>query len=66
VKDFAEPLEDLNETPMLALGEIRIDDVVVEEFSTSARRYRQELATGTMDENGAQRADFRRDMNWHR
>src|SRR5438552_17362144 len=50
---------------MLALGEIGIDDVVVQEIRARARRHREELIARTMDEDGAQCADLGRDVDWH-
>src|SRR5437868_5634561 len=50
---------------MLALGEIGIDDVVVEEIGSRAWCHREQLVAGAVHENGAQRADFGGYVNWH-
>ena len=65
VQHLAKSLQDLDEPPVLALGEIGIDDIVVEEISTGAGRDREELVARAVHQNGAQRADFGGDVNWH-
>jgi len=65
VQHLAEALEHLNEAPVLALGEIGVDDVVVQEVRSGAGCYGEQLVAGAMDQNGAERTDFGGDVNWH-
>src|SRR5437588_4479492 len=51
---------------MLAFGEISVDDVVIQEIRARARRHRQELVAGAMNENSSERADFGCYVDWHR
>src|SRR5207249_905478 len=65
VQHLAESLEDLHEATVLALGEIGVDDVVVEEIGARTRRHGEELIARAVHEHGAQRADFGGDVDWH-
>jgi len=50
---------------MLALREIGVHDVVVEEIRARAGRDRQQLVSGAMNENGAKSTDFGGDVDGH-
>jgi hypothetical protein len=50
---------------MLALGEIGVDDVVVQEIRAGARSYGEQLVAGAVDQNSAKSTDFGCDVNWH-
>ena len=65
MEHFTEALEHLDEATMLAFGEVGIHDVVVQEFRSRIRGNGEELIAGAVHQNGAQRADFGGDVNWH-
>jgi hypothetical protein len=58
-----EPLEHGHEAGVLPLGELQIDDVVVQIVFAVPGGDRDELAARRMDENGPQGADFGRHVN---
>ncbi len=60
---LGEPLQHGHKPPVLALGELEIDDVVVEVVFAIAGGDRHQLAAGGMDQHGPQRADFASDVN---
>src|SRR5881296_4417659 len=60
---LGEPLQHRHEAPVLALGEVQVDDVVVEVVLPVAGRDRDQLAAGGMDQDRPQRADFRGDVD---
>ena len=60
-----EPAEHGDELAMLPLGNLEVDDVVVEVVLAVARRDRLQLGTGRVDEDRLQRPDFRSDVNRH-
>ena len=64
MQHLAKALEHLNEPAMLTLGEVGIDDIVVQEFGSGIRRNGEELVARAVDEDRAQRADFGGDVNW--
>ena len=65
MQHFAKALQHLDEATMLALGEIGIDDVVVQEIRARARRHSQQLVARAMNENSSQCADLGGDVDWH-
>ncbi len=58
--------EDGDELPVLALGDLEIDDVVVEVVFAVAGRDRFELVPGRVHQHGLERADFGGDVDSHR
>ncbi len=63
--DRGEALEDGHESPVLALGGLGIDDVVVEEVLARGGGDGEELRARRVDQNGAKAADFRRNVHRH-
>jgi hypothetical protein len=61
--DFGKALEDRDQSPVLALRDLEIDDVVVEIIFTSAGGDGDELFARRMDQDGPERADFRCDVD---
>src|SRR5205809_2765931 len=59
---LGEPLQHRHEAPVLALGEVQVDDVVVEVVFPVAGRDCDQLATGGMDQDRSERADFACDV----
>ena len=55
-----------DELPVFALGDLEVDDVVVEIIFAIARRHRLELDAGCVHQHGLQRADFGGDVDRHR
>src|SRR3989475_6687348 len=55
---LGEALQHRDEAPVLALGQLEVDDVVVEVVFAIAGRDGEQLGTGRMHEHGPQRADF--------
>ena len=60
-----ETAEHRDELAVLPLGDLEVDDVVVEVVLAVARRHRLQLTTGRVDEDRLQRPDFRGDVNGH-
>src|SRR5262245_3037364 len=60
-----EALENRDESAVLALRGLGVDDVVVEVVRPVARRYCEELWPRRMNEHATQTTDFRRDVGGH-
>ncbi len=60
-----EPFEHRHKLAVLPLGDLEIDDVVVEVVLPIARRHRLELAARGMNQDGLQLPDLRGDLNGH-
>src|SRR6266480_2075047 len=60
---FGEPFEHGDQPPVFVLRTLQVDDVVVEIVFAGARRDRDQLFAGSMNEHRAQRADFGRDVD---
>ena len=55
---LGEALEHRDEPAVLPLGQLQVDDVVVQVVGAVARRDREQLRTGGVDQHGPQRADL--------
>ncbi len=60
---LGEALEHGHEPAVLALGELQVDDVVVQVVFAVPRRDGDQLAAGGVDQHGPERADFRSHVN---
>ena len=65
LKDLGEALQHRHELPVLALRDLDVDDVVVEEVFPVPRRDGLQLRTGGVDQDRRQRADFGGDFDGH-
>ena len=63
--DGGEALEDRDEAPVLALGGIDVDDVVVEVVVAGGGRDGEEFGAGRMDEDRLEAADLGSDVDRH-
>ena len=60
-----EPPQHRDELPVLALGDLEIDDVVVEVVFAVPGRHRQQLRAGRVHQHGLELADFGGDVDGH-
>ena len=60
-----EPPKHRDELPVLPLGDLEVDDVVVEVVFAVPGRHRQELRAGRVHQHGLELADFGGDVDGH-
>ncbi len=63
--NLCESLEDGDESPVLALGGLDINDVVVEVVLTRIRSDGEEFRARSVHKDGSQPPDLGTDLNWH-
>ena len=63
--DLGEPLQDRDELPVLPLGDLEIDDVVVEEVLPVTGRDGLQLRAGRVYQHGGELTDFGGDFDCH-